>query len=171
MNKSDNNKKATRFSLQKNENDSFTQQHKDLLGLDKPENYFAKSKSTILEALHTIEVPERKIFGLSTKFAYPIAASLIFIIGMAFWFQFANTETNNSLIYNTVPTDEILISSLLVAETDVDLFIDNYIFNDIIVATEYSEQALENIFINSLFIEDASIDSYIDSNLIDNILL
>lgn len=171
MDKSDDNKKATTFSLQKKENDGLTQQHKDLLGLDKPDDYFAKSKRTIMEAVHTTEVPKRNIFGLSTKFAYPIAASLIFIIGMAFWFQFANTETNNSLTYDAVPTDEILISSLLVAETDVDIFMDNYIFNDIIIATEYSEQALENILINSLFIEDASIDSYIDSNLIDNILL
>lgn len=174
MEKSSDNKKinkATSFSLKKNEKDSLTKQHKDLLGLDKPDEFFAKSKSDILSALPKTGIPKRRIFGLNSKFAYPIAASLVFIIGLAFWFEIAKTETNYGLTYESVPTDEILIGSLLVEESDVDLFMDNYIFNDIIVATDYSEQELENIFINSLFIEDSSIDSYIDTNLINNILL
>ncbi|NJN49970.1 MAG: hypothetical protein HC798_01055 [Polaribacter sp.] len=64
-----------------------SQHHKDFLGLDVPENYFANSKSKILAA--TIQ-KEAKVVKIEKKNhhlkIYSIAASIALLISISLWF-------------------------------------------------------------------------------------
>lgn len=153
------------------------QKHKEYLGMGVPDNYFSISKNNILKSLPMEKEQKRTVFGLRPMIAYPIAASIVLLIGFTIWLQNdpttieqqnANVEQINSM---DVYSDDFLVSSLLVEDADMDEFIDEIIFNEIIVDAELSEQQLENIFINSLLIEDSLINSYIDKSLIENVVL
>lgn len=153
------------------------QAHKEYLGMDVPDNYFQRSKNNILKSLPMENEQKRTVFGLKPMIAYPIAASIVILIGFTIWLQNdpttieqqnANVEQINSMDLNS---DDFLVSSLLVDDGDMDGFMDDYILNEIIVDAELSEQQLENIFINSLFVEDSMINGYIDKSLIENVVL
>ncbi|MBD0777046.1 hypothetical protein HPE56_04495 [Maribacter sp. ANRC-HE7] len=153
------------------------QAHKEYLGMNVPDNYFSISKNNILKSLPMEKEQKRTVFGLKPMIAYPIAASLILLIGFTIWLQNdpttiepqdANVEQINSMDLNS---DDFLVSSLLVDDADMDGFMDDYILNEIIVDAELSEQQLENIFINSIIIEDSLIDDYIEKSLIENVVL
>jgi len=153
------------------------QEHKEYLGLDVPDNYFSKSKDNILKSLPMEKEQKRTVFGLRPMIAYPIAASIIILIGFTIWLQNdpstieqqkANIEQISSM---DLISDDVLVTSLLVEDADMDEFIDEIILNEIIVDAELSEQQLENIFINSLFVEDSMINGYIDQSLIENVVL
>ncbi|MBD1260380.1 hypothetical protein HZY62_07260 [Maribacter polysiphoniae] len=153
------------------------QKHKEYLGMDVPDNYFSISNNNILKSLPMEKEQKRTVFGLKPMIAYPIAASIVLLIGFTIWLQNdpttieqqnANVEQINSM---DVYSDDFLVSSLLVEDADMDEFIDEIILNEIIVDAELSEQQLENIFINSLLIEDSLINSYIDKSLIENVVL
>lgn len=155
------------------------QHHKDSLGFNVPEGYFSKSKKEILDALPKVQKRKSRIFGLQPIFAYPIAASLILLIGITIWFQNSNlrkdqqiTETEeNETRYLKTPSDAILINSLLVENSEIDYYMDNYIINEIIVEANNSENKLDAILINSFFIKDSLIDDYFEEILLDNLLL
>ena len=153
------------------------QEHKDYLGMDVPDDYFSKSKNIILNSLPMENEQKRTVFGLKPIIAYPIAASIVLLIGITFWMQndtttveqkITNIEKLNSMDYNS---DDFLVTSLLVEDDEIDQFMDDFIMDEIIVDAELSEQQLENIFINSLFVEDSLINSYIDKSLIENVVL
>lgn len=155
--------------------------HKDKLGMELPENYFAKSKENILNKVIEPERPKQKqtLFWLKPIIAYPIAASIIVAIAVTFWMQ--NSETKNidqitntkelKLLNSDTLDNDFLVSSLLISDTEMEKYLDNYILNEVVIEAELSEQQLENIFINSVLIEDSLINNYIDRNLIENILL
>lgn len=164
------NNKTDFLSQKKHEKDSLLKEHKNLLGLHVPDGYFSTSKSKILDALPKTERKNR-IFGLKPLFAYPIAASLVLLIGLSLWFQYSNNKTSSQISYFGVADSEILVNSLLVNESDIDYFMDNYIMDDILVEVALSEQKLENIFINTLFIEDSIIDEHLNEKIIENLLL
>lgn len=157
--------------------ENLTKLHKERLGMDIPEDFFSKSKADILGALPKNEVPKRTVFGLKPFIAYPIAASIVLLIGFTIWMQndkttinptITNVETINSF---DVASDDFLVSSLLIDDDKMDAFMDDFIVNEILVEAELSEQQLDNLFINSIFIEDSLINSYLDKSLIENIVL
>jgi hypothetical protein len=161
----------------KNTNNDLTKLHKEKLGMDIPEDFFLKSKADILDSIPKTEEQKRTVFGLKPIIAYPIAASIVLLIGLTFWLQndtttveqkITNIENMNSMDINS---DDFLVTSLLVDDDEIDQFMDDFIMDEIIVDAELSEQQLENIFINSLFVEDSLINSYIDKNLIENVVL
>ena len=153
--------------------------HKDKLGMAVPEDFFAKSKASILNEVIKPEKAKQTIFWLKPMIAYPIAASIILAIALTFWFQNNNTKnieqitnTENIEIWNSDILDsDFLISSLMISDTEMDNYLDRYILNKVVFEAELSEQKLENIFINSVLIEDSLINNYIDKSLIENIVL
>ncbi len=160
-----------------NKNKDLTKLHKEKLGMDIPEDFFSKSKADILEAIPKIEDKKQTVFWLKPIIAYPIAASIVLLIGIIMWMQndttkinpkITNVETINSF---DIDSDDFLLSSLLIDDDKMDAFMDDFIVNEILVEAELSEQQLDNLFINSLFVEDSLINGYIDKNLIENIVL
>ena len=181
-NKNKNNKNqleqsGTHFLKDESHKKGLAQEHKEYLGMDIPDGYFSKSKNNILKSLPMENEQKRTVFGLKPIIAYPIAASIVLLIGITIWLQndptniepkITNVKQMNSTDLNS---DDFLVSSLLVDDADMEDFMDEFILNEIIVEAEISEQQLENIFINSLFVEDSLINSYIDKNLIENVVL
>jgi hypothetical protein len=157
-------------------NQNLATNHKEKLGLEIPDGYFSRSKQEILTSIEKLDLPGKLIFGLRPAFAYPIAASLILLIGLLFWLQFADPGIKTQLsdiesIDFKFPKEDILISSLFVSDSDMDSFVNEYILNEVVLEAERSEQELENIFLNSLFVDDSLIDSYVDKNLIEKVVL
>ena len=158
---------------------SLAQEHKEYLGMDVPDDYFANSKNTILKSVQLKKEQKRTVFGLKPFIAYPIAASILLLVALTFWWLTTNNENNLEMMDVEVTvnpneigaTDDFLVTSLLVDDADIDQFVNEYITNEIIVEAELSEQRLENIFINSLLIEDSVIHGYLDENLIENLVL
>lgn len=156
-----------------------SERHKDKLGMDIPEDFFTKSKESILNKVIIPEKPKQTIFWLRPMVAYPMAASIILAIALTFWTQKDNvvnneqlTNTENFKLLNSEILDgDFLTASLMFSDSDMDKFLDNYIMNNIVIEAEKSEQQLENIFLNSVLIEDSLINSYIDKSLIENIVL
>ncbi len=156
---------------------SLAQAHKEYLGMDVPENYFSNSKDTILKSVQPKKVQKRTVFWLTPSIAYPLAASILLLVALTFWWQ-TNTNDNNPemmdievAVNELGTTDDFLVTSLFVDDADIDQFVDGYITEEIIVEAELSEQRLENLFINSLLIEDSVIHGYLDENLIENLVL
>ena len=149
--------------------------HKEKLGLDTPKNYFDKSKADILKAIPTNN-NRRLVFGLKPLLAYPIAASLILMIAISIWMRnsISPIETQITDIEASeinISSDDYLVSSLLIDDSEIESFVDAYILDGIFVKTELSEIELEEAFMNSLFIEDSLIDDYVDDKLLENIIL
>ncbi len=162
-----------------NDNKPLAKHHKDKLGLEVPDGYFAASKRDILAAVSETAEPKRLVFGLRPIFAYPIAATIALLIGITIWQydsgsekenQLTEIETNETINPGTYEGDA-LISSLLVDDADMEQFTDTYIMNEVVLAAERSEQEMENFIINSLFVEDSLIDSYMDKKLLEEIIL
>ncbi len=156
-----------------------TKYHKVKLGMDIPEDYFAKSKAAILNKVIKAEEPKQSVFWLKPMFAYPMAASIILALALTIWMhnesrpnevQITNTK-DMQLFDSDFLEDDFLVSSLMVPDADMNHFLDSYIINNVLIEAEKSEQDLENIFLNSILIEDSLIDSYIDKSLIENIVL
>ena len=68
-------------------------------------------------------------------------------------------------------SDEFLVSSLFVEDSEMDQFVDAFLMKEIIIEVNNSEQKLENIFINSLFIDDSLIDNYTQNRILENMIL
>lgn len=156
-----------------------SERHKEKLGMDIPEDFFAKSKENILNKVIKEEKPKQTIFWLRPMVAYPMAASIFLAIALTFYMQnkdVKNTEqitnTEEVKLMNTdFNEDNFLVSSLMISDSEMDTYLDSYIINNVVIESELSEQQLENIFINSILIEDSLINSYIDKSLIENIVL
>ncbi len=180
-NKNPNKQSGNKFlkdDIQKNE---LTKAHKDYLGLDIPDDYFSVSKDEILKGLITEKEQKQTLFGLRPIVAYSIAASISILVALSIWLPHQGedknpkvTETDVDVRENSISNfdqDGFLVNSLFVEDTEMDQFLDDFVFNVIIVEAEVSEQQLENVFMNSLFIEDSLIDNYLDSSLIENVVL
>lgn len=141
-----------------------SEHHKAYLGMEVPEGYFASSKQSILDMVSK-EKKETPVFYLRRSFQ--VAASITLLIALTIWFQFGGESTGNF----EVASDDILIESLFVDDTDMNAFVEDVLVSEVMLEAEKSEQELENIFMNSLFVEDSLIDSYTKETLIDNIIL
>ena len=159
--------------------ENLTKLHKDKLGMDIPEGFFARSKEDILSKVIKPEKPKQTVFWLKPIIAYPIAASIVLALALTLWMQnnkpkineqITNTEEIQLLNADFLDSD-FLVSSLMVPDSEIGKYLDSYITNNIIVEAELSEQQLENIFINSLFVEDSLINDYLDKSLIENIII
>lgn len=172
------------------------QLHKEYLGMEIPDGYFAESKRRILDALSpadsiphdketeekVVNQPEKKsigrIFGLN-RVVYPLAASILLLIAIAIGLQkdqpveapAFDQESVVSRSLDLQDTDDFLVRSLLVDDEEIDLFTDDYLIDQVLVQAELSEQELENIFINSLFIEDSLVDEYLEESLVEQVIL
>ncbi len=185
LNSNANNKKPTKQKgthflkddIPKNE---LTKEHKDYLGMDIPDNYFAASKEDILKNILTEKEPRRTLFGLRPIMAYPIAASILVLVALSLWLPYSGEDNGSKVTemdietgensYNNFSQDDFLINSLFVEDDELNQFLADFVFKEILVEAEVSEQELENVFINSLFIEDSLIINYLDSNLVENVV-
>ena len=160
--------------------DNISSFHKDKLGMDIPEDYFAKSKKNILsKVILKPEAPKQTVFWLKPVVYYPIAASIVLAMALTFWMknditkndnQITNTEEKQILNSEFLDSD-FLITSLMVSDSQMNTYLDSYIINNVVMEAEKDEQQLENLFINSVLIEDSLINSYLDKSLIENIVL
>ncbi|MFH4965148.1 hypothetical protein V8G69_09100 [Gaetbulibacter sp. M235] len=159
--------------------EDITKLHKDKLGMDIPDDYFAKSKKDILNMVIKPKKSKQTVFWLRPIIAYPIAATIIIAISITFWMsnddeeikhQITNTE-DFKLINQDLLDSDFLISSLMVEDSNMENYLDHYIVKNVVIEAELSEQQLENIFMDSVLIEDSLINNYLDKSLIENIIL
>ena len=178
MKKSTENNNKKSFLKEGFKND-ISKHHKEYLGTSVPEGYFAKSKLSILDKIkeeqkleQPIEPKKQLVFWMQPKFRYIAAASLVFILSLTIWLQSANSkdveETNIEFLSFS---DDILINSLLVEDSEMESFADNTLINEIVIKAELSEQKMDDFFINSLFVEDSLLDNYTDNRFIETIIL
>lgn len=175
-------------STENNNNQSFLKEglkgdiskhHKKYLGTDIPEGYFVKSKMSILDKIKEEHVTEEviskkgKLFWMQPQFKYIAAASLVFILSLTVWLQ--NSSNQNDLDIINIETlafsEDVLINSLLIEESEVDAFEDATLFNEVLVKAELSEQKLDNLILDSLFVEDTLLDDYINEGMFETIIL
>lgn len=156
------------------------QKHKDLLGYDLPQDYFAKSKQNILNTLNIETMPGIKDSSRAVRwrsfYTYPIAASILILIGFGIWMgtrnQSSGTEQLQMVNTSVLPSSEqdILIESLLVEEDQVADYFDANIMENMLAENNLDIE-IDNLLINSLFINDSLSDDYIDENLIEFMIL
>ena len=100
-------------------------------------------------------------------------------MGLTIWITFQSKpnglQNQNSEIVNVpniqLSDDEMLIQSLLVEDTDLDQFLDEYIVDKALAENQLINEKIENMLLNSLLINDTLIDNYLNDNLIDAIIL
>ena len=56
-------------------------------------------------------------------------------------------------------------------DSEMELYANNVLVNEVLIKAELSEQKLEEVLINSLFVEDSLIDNYTSKSLIENLIL
>lgn len=157
---------------------SISKHHKKYLGTGIPEGYFAESKISILAKIKEVsllnEQPKRQlVFWMQPQFKYMVAASLVFVLGITIWMQNLDiSNATNEITFDQVAfTNDILLESLLVEESEIEAFTNATLFNEVVVKAELSEQKLDNLILNSLIIEDSLFDDYIDDKFIETIIL
>ena len=175
-------------STENNNNQSFLKEglkgdiskhHKKYLGTDIPEGYFVKSKMSILDKIKEEHVTEDviskkgKLFWMQPQFKYIAAASLVFILSLTVWLQSSSNQNDLDIInIETLAfSEDVLINSLLIEESEVDAFEDATLFNEVLVKAELSEQKLDNLILDSLFVEDTLLDDYINEGMFETIIL
>ena len=175
-------------STENNNNQSFLKEglkgdiskhHKKYLGTDIPEGYFVKSKMSILDKIKEEHVTEEVIskkgtlFWMQPQFKYIAAASLVFILSLTVWLQSSSNQNDLDIInIETLAfSEDVLINSLLIEESEVDAFEDATLFNEVLVKAELSEQKLDNLILDSLFVEDTLLDDYINEGMFETIIL
>ena len=155
--------------------------HKKFLGTDVPENYFAKSKLSILDKIkqeeeleeELVETKTTKVFYLRPQFKYAVAASLVFILSLTIWLQ-QNTTTEDLDSTNLelfALQDDVLLESLLVDDGDIDAFTEETLIDEIVVKAEKKAQNMDDLILESLIVEDSLLDDYLKEELIDAVIL
>lgn len=135
--------------------------HSDDLGLSLPKDYFAKSKNEILDRINS-EKSSNIISLYKSKIFWFAAAGIALIIALSVFKPnfLPSTDPMPSIVSDTLEQiqnfnlandgaiieDDILVTSLFVAENQIDNYVDNYI------------------------VEESLIDEYIDSYLLDEMI-
>ena len=114
-----------------------------------------------------------KLFWMQPQFKYIAAASLVFILSLTVWLQSSSNQNDLDIInIETLAfSEDVLINSLLIEESEVDAFEDATLFNEVLVKAELSEQKLDNLILDSLFVEDTLLDDYINKGMFETIIL
>lgn len=169
---------GNQFLKQDSQKGSLAQEHKDYLGMDVPDNYFSQSKQDILKSLPMTSEDKRTVFGLKPIYAYPLAASVILLLGIFIWMMQHDTNIVNTQTINVAEVDftnmddsDVLITSLLVDDTDINTYMDEFMVEKVVVEVSQTDQQLENLFINSLLIDDSKADDYVQKGILENFVL
>jgi hypothetical protein len=132
--------------------DSFDQKnhkkHEEDLGLHLPEDYFSKSKANILSQVSSKKRSKLIMFSRKTiVWSTTVAALLIFTITLFKHNEFSTTGTITNIVSDTISafqnenainndvvisTEDVLLASLFVEESNVNAYVDNYIKEEII---------------------------------------
>jgi hypothetical protein len=152
--------------------------HKQYLGTEIPEGYFAKSKISILEKIKEETISETAsekkniVFWMKPRFKFAVAASLAFMLSLTIWLKKSNkTKIINESNFELLAfSDDVLLESLLIEDSDFEAFTEATLFNEILLQAELSEQKLDNLVLDNLIIGDSLLDDYINKGLIENII-
>lgn len=140
-----------------------SENHKDFLGMDVPEGYFASSKKSIMDLVQQEDEPKVvPVFYLRRSFQ--IAASIAILVLMTVWFQL------NDQVEMEIASNDILIESLFVDDDGMNDFLEDVLVSEVVEEAD-KEKEMEEIIINSLFVEDSLLDNYTNESLLDNIIL
>jgi len=164
--------------LHKRKGTQISRHHKEMLGMDVPENYFSNSRSRIMDKVAASKKHTSGIFYIRPVYRYAAAAAVVLLIGLGIVLKVTSdtnsngsTQTLEKIEYANLQDTDMFVDFLLVKDKDVDVFLDHYLLEGVLVKAELKEQEFENLFMNSLLVKDSLIDTYIDDQFIDNIIL
>lgn len=166
------------FLRQDSQKGSLAQVHKDYLGMDVPDNYFSQSKQDILKHVSMVNQNKQTVFGLKPIYAYPLAASVILLLGIFIWMIQLNTDMANPKTIAVVDVDfatmndaDGLITSLLIDDSEINTYVDAFMVENVVVDVSLTNQQLEYLIINSLLIEDSEAETYLKQGILENFVL
>jgi len=146
-----------------------SQHHKEYLGMEVPEGYFASSKQSILDLvkedtrLEDSGKKETPVFYLRRSFQ--VAASITLLVALAIGFQFSNSST-----VEEIASDDLLIESLFVEDDSMNDFLEGVLVSDVLEEAGKGKE-MEDFLMNSLFVDDSLLEDYTNESLLDNIIL
>ena len=143
---------------------SSSQHHKEYLGMDVPEGYFASSKQSILDMVKEESTQEKEVPVFYLRRSFQVAASIALLIALTIGFQISNGEDFE------IASDDMLIESLFVSDEGMNDFVEGVLVSEV-VEEAGKEKEMEDALINSLFVEDSLLDNYTKETLLDNIIL
>lgn len=149
-----------------------SEKHREYLGLDVPENYFASSKQSILNKIKVDNQPEQgKVIRMNSRIQYWVAASVAALLLFNLWlFNFSNSDTDQNFELLTT-SENVLLNSLLLDEAQFESYSDHVLINEVVIKAELTEQKLDQFFINSLFVEDSLLENYTNDKFIETLIL
>jgi hypothetical protein len=152
--------------------------HKEELGLDLPEGYFAQSKNEILMKTTNDTNSHTVNWFLHKNNILKIAASIVLVVGISVYFQFSSTTisgTNESSVVEIDSSNEIN-QSLVQSDSNQDNKNSELIMSNSNKQIEHQKTKVGNvvqnendILVKSLFVEDAEVDKYIESSILEDI--
>lgn len=151
--------------------------HKEILGMDVPENYFANSRAGLMKKVPDSTGTTQQVFYMRPVFRYAIAAMVVLMVGLGISLTLisdSNSEVPISNVENLelaqMEDEDIIITSLLVGDESLEVFLDQYLLDGVLVKAELNEQEFDDVFMNSLLVKDSLLDTYIDDHFIDDII-
>lgn len=120
--------------------------HSEDLGLKTPENYFSTSKSDILEKISNQKEDRFNIFSRK-RIIWSVAATIAIFIALTVFKPNALPSIdkipaivsdtidhlkNSGLANYELEENDILITSLFVADNEIDEFVDNYVLEELV---------------------------------------
>lgn len=152
--------------------------HKEELGLDFPEGYFAQSKNEILMKTTNDNTSHTVNWFLHKKNILKIAASIALVVGIAVYFQFSSNTisgTNEASIVEKESSNEIN-QSLVQSDSNRDIENLESIMSKTNKYIEHQKTKVDNvvqnendILVKSLFVEEAEVDQYIENSILEDI--
>lgn len=139
-----------------------SQHHKEYLGMDVPDGYFASSKQSILDLVKE-EQKETPVFYLRRSFQ--VAASITLLVALAISIQFSDSTTPKEIAAN-----DLLIESLFIEDDQMNDFVEGILVSDVVEEAGKGKE-MEDFLINSLFVDDSLLEDYTNESLLDNIIL
>jgi len=143
---------------------SNSQHHKEYLGMDVPEGYFASSKQSILDRIKEEGAQAKQVPVFYLRRSFQVAASITLLFALTIWFQFSTSDEFE------IASDDLLIESLFVTDEGMNDFVEGILVAEV-VEEAGKEKDMENVLMNSLFVEDSLLDNYTNETLLDNIIL
>jgi hypothetical protein len=171
--------------------------HKEYLGMDVPEDYFAASKQSILDLvkeepnevgkLHQdrlgLKVPEGFFAASKQSILNEVKEKRskvkVFYLRQSFQVAasiavlvalFIGIQFSNTSDDFEIASNDVLIESLFVEDESMNDFVEELLVSEVVEEAE-KEKELENVLMNSLFVEDSLIEDYTKESLLENIIL
>ena len=104
--------------------------HKTNLGLETPEDYFSKSRQSIMDK--TIHKEKTKVVSMYKNIAI---LSAVAVVALLFILAIYNPVSSD----NEVMENDILIASVLTDDENVDELVENYINDELLTEDVFSE--------------------------------